>query len=329
MTQRTTSSGDGPSPTQGETGSTSIDFETGQREFFEAVGLETRSRFITLETRSRFITLETPRVRTHVFEAGPLDGDPPVVFVHGSAEFGAFFAPLVAQVDDVRTIAFDRPGYGLSDPFVYTETNLRRTLIDSIEGVLDELGIDEAVLVGHSMGGNACMRFALAHPDRVRRLVTVGAIPGFPGTRPPLPLRALTVPVLDRVLRRMQKSGEAGVLDLAAVFGERDAIQAYPAFIRAIAAHEGDSKSAAAGRSEFGALISPWGWRSSARLGEAELRELRQPTTVIWGANDPLGGPADVRDSVELIPDVRFETVDAGHIPYLSYPERCAQLIRG
>lgn len=294
-------------------------FETAQHRLFEAAGLD---------TQSRFVDIENPQVRTHVFEVGSLEEDTPLLFVHGTAEFGAFLAPLMAHLDDVQMIAFDRPGYGLSDAFVYTQENIRKTIVDVLVGVLDELGVEQVDLVGHSMGGHASLLFALTHPDRVRQVTALGATPGFPGTRPPVPLRLLTVPLVDRLIRRLQKPGEAGVLDIAEVFGEREAIQNYPAFVQAIAAHEADPKAAKAGFSEFNALFSVRGWHPSIRLTEDELRNLQHPTTIIWGDHDPLGGPDDVRDSVDLIPDVRFETVDSGHIPYLAHPERCAQLIR-
>jgi pimeloyl-ACP methyl ester carboxylesterase len=295
-------------------------FEAAQRRLFETYGLE---------PRSQFVEIEQPRVRTHVLETGPSEGDTPLVFVHGTAAFGAFFAPLMAHLDDVRITTFDRPGYGLSDPFVYTEENIQRTVVDVLEGVLDELGIERIDLVGHSMGGHAGILFGLAYPDRVRRLFLLGSVPAFPGTRPPVPLRLLTVPGLDRLLRWLQKPGAEGVLDIAEIFGEREAITDHPAFIRAIAAHEDDPKAAEAGFSEFNALFSVRGWHPTVRISRDELRTLQPPTTVIWGDHDTLGGPDDVRDGVELIPDVRFETVDAGHIPYLAHPGRCARLIRG
>lgn len=296
-----------------------LDFETAQRRLFDATGLD---------VRSQFIDLGSPPVRTHVFEIGPPEDERPVVFVHGTAAFGAFFAPLVAHLDGIRTIAYDRPGYGLSGPFVYSKATLRATVVEGLAALLDELGLDRVDLVGHSMGGHAAIVFARTYPDRVRRLLLLGSVPAFPGTRPPLPLRLMTVPLLGDALRRRQNPGREGVLDIATVFGERDAIQAYPAFIDAIAAHERDPKAAAAGRSEFAALFSALGWHSSVRIREAELRSLEQPTTVVWGDEDTLAGPADVRDGVAAIPNVRFERVAAGHIPYLAHPERCARLVR-
>lgn len=304
---------------QSHANDTMATFERAQDALFEASGLD---------GQSHFVHLETPRVRTQVIAAGHPGDGPPLVFVHGTAEFGAFLAPLMGQFDDVRLLTFDRPGYGLSDRFVYSESNLQRTLLDALEGVLDAMGVERADLVGHSAGGYASILFARLHPERVRRLFLVGAVPTFPGTHPPIPFRLLAVPVLRRVVRRVQKSGEAGVFDMAAVFGERDTIEQHPAFVRAIAAHEDDPKSALAGRSELDALVSVRGWRASVRLDDADVLAIRHPTTVIWGDDDTLGSPSDVRRAVESIPNVRFETVAAGHIPFLAHPERCAELIR-
>lgn len=294
-------------------------FETAQQQLFETVGLP---------ATSTFHDLGSPPVRTHVFESGERGEDPPMLFVHGTAAFGAFMAPLMARFPESWTIAFDRPGYGLSGPFAYTEANLRGALTDAMEGVLDGLGIERVDLVGHSMGGHASIRFALERPDRVRRLVLVGAVPGFPGTRPPVPFRLLTVPVLNRVVRRLQPSGEEGVLQTVEIFGERAVIEDHPAFLCANVALAADPKSERAGFTEVNALMWIRGWRSPYRIRPDELQRLRQPTLVIWGEHDPLGSPEDVRDGVASIPDARFETVNAAHIPFLAHAGRCADLIR-
>lgn len=294
-------------------------FEAAQNDLFESLGVE---------FHSRFVDLERPSVRTHVFETGVDETGVPLVFVHGTGGFGGLFAPLVAELEGIHGIAFDRPGYGLSEGFRYTAGDLRETVVDGVEGLLDVLDLDRVDLVGHSMGGHAAIRFAISHPDRVRRLVTLGALPGFPGTSPPMPIRLLTTPLLGRLVQWMQPSGEAGVYEIAEIFGERTAIAEYPAFVRAMAAHEGDPKASRASLSEFAALLELRGWHDSARLRVADLRALEHGPTVIWGEKDPLGAPDDVRRAVEAIPDVRFETVDSGHIPFLGHPRHCARLVR-
>lgn len=296
------------------------DFESAQGELFEASGLE---------YESSFVDLDSPSVRTHVFEAGNPDSDgPPLVFVHGTAAFGAFLAPLMEQLDEHRLVGFDRPGHGLSDPFEYGTDSLRRTTIDTVESVLDELELERVDLVGHSMGAFAGIEFSRTHPARVRTLSLVGSVPMFPGTSPPLPIRLSTAPVLRRVIERFQETGEAGVLEIADIFGERNSIQEYPELIRAIAAHEADPKARAAGQSEFRSLMTLRGWRPSIELRDDHLGELQTPTTIVWGTHDPLGVPDDVRRGVDLIQDVRFTTVEAGHMPFLAHPRKCAEAIR-
>ncbi|MFB6140349.1 MAG: alpha/beta fold hydrolase [Halosimplex sp.] len=303
----------------GGSGSEPIDFETAQRALFEVAGLDVRSRFVDLGPSLG---------RAHVFETGPSNGEVPLAFVHGTDLFGASFAPLLRRLGDVRCVAFDRPGYGLSDPFAYTEGNVRKTCVDSLAGALDGAGIDRADVVGHSMGGHAALLFARSRPERVRRLVLLGGLPGFPGTSPPIRLRLLTAPVLTRVFQRLRTPDEAAVLEMADTFGEAEAIRDHPELVRAIAAHERDPKAGRTGVGEFGALVSLRGWRPSVRIGDADLDGVRAPTLLIWGRNDPLGRPEDVREAAGRLPEVRFEETDTGHIPFLGRPGRCAELIR-
>lgn len=281
-----------------------------------------------IDPRSRFVDLDQPQVRIHLTEMGDeASDDVPVLFVHGSGFFGAVFAPLMAQLEGTRMIAFDRPGYGLSGDFTYTAQNFRQTGVDVLGGILDELGIDQVDLVGHSAGGYWSIVFALAHPERVRRLILIGGVVAFPGTDPPFLPRLFSVPVLNRVLVRLQDSSEDSVLEQFEMFNERDTIQEYPSMIRAILAQDLDPRSDEVVLSEFKLALTLRGWRSSVRLREHELTDIPQPTLVIWGENDPSGGPEDVRRYVESISDARLETVDAGHFPWFGHPERCAELI--
>lgn len=301
-------------------GGTKERFETAEAALFDAVGLD---------IRSRFIELEDPPVRTRIVEAGPRNDDLPLVFVHGTGQFAGFLAPLMARIDDRRVITFDRPGYGLSPPFGYDSSTLAETVVGIVGSVLDGLGLDEVELVGHSMGGGACLRYGRTDPDRVRRLVALGAAPGFPGTWPPPQIKLLTAPLVGRLLRWAQPDGEAGVLAVADVFGERETIEDYPALIRAMAAHEADPAAARAGLSEFRALVRLRGWRPPARLTRSTLSEVRVPTVFVVGDDDPLGGPSAVRDGVEILPDARLESVPAGHMPFFGHPDRCAALVAG
>lgn len=295
------------------------DFETAQRDVFEEAGID---------VQSRFVDLTNPQTRTHVLQAGDLDDKPPVLFVHGTTWFAAYFAPLLAELEGARMLAIDRPGSGLSGDFGYTAANFRQTVSTVLGGVLDGLGIEQVDLVGNSMGGYWSIVFALAHPSRVRRLILLGAVPTFPETRIPLPLRLLTVPGLNRLLSRFQKPSAEGVVKQMEMMGEGDSIQRYPALIRAKVAHDRTPRSKGVSTGELRSLLTIRGSRSATRLREEELQDIQHSTLFIWGEHDPLGGPDTVRENVKEMPDARLEAVDAGHAPWFGHPEKCAMLIR-
>lgn len=92
------------------------DFEAAQQHVFDEAGID---------PESYFVTLENPHGRIHVLELGDPNEEPPVVFLDGSGGCGAFFAPLMTHLPDRRLVAIDRPGWGLSDDFVYTPENHR------------------------------------------------------------------------------------------------------------------------------------------------------------------------------------------------------------
>jgi pimeloyl-ACP methyl ester carboxylesterase len=81
-----------------------------------------------------------------------------------------------------QVITIDNRGIGASDtaPGHYST----RMMADDVLAVLDHAGIQRASLVGTSLGGMIAQELALAHPERVDKLVLVATIPGGPRSRP-------------------------------------------------------------------------------------------------------------------------------------------------
>lgn len=104
-------------------------------------------------------------------------GDAPAtLLLHGIGNYGRywdFFADAVAG--RLRLVAPDARGHGESGQPVGDYAS-QEFVADAL-AVLDALAIDRAVVVGHSMGGTHAIRLAVAHPDRVARLVIVDAGP--------------------------------------------------------------------------------------------------------------------------------------------------------
>ena len=118
-------------------------------------------------------------------------GWPPLLLCNGIGVSLELFQPFVDALDPRRpVIRFDMPGVGGS-PAPVVPYHLA-TLPSLLAGLLDQLGYQQADVLGISWGGGLAQQFALSRPDRVRRLVLVATGPG-----------SIMVPGNPRVLLRM------------------------------------------------------------------------------------------------------------------------------
>ena len=115
-------------------------------------------------------------IRTNYHDSGGAGA--PVLLIHGSGPGVSAWAnwrlvmPALAQ--QARVIAPDMVGFGYTERpqgFVYSMDAWVRQAV----GLLDALGIERTDLVGNSFGGALSLALAIAHPERVRRLVLMGS----------------------------------------------------------------------------------------------------------------------------------------------------------
>ena len=172
----------------------------------------------------------------------------------GSAASLELFQPFVDALDPRRgVIRFDMPGIGES-PAPVVPYHLA-TLAPLLTGLLDQLGVARADVLGISWGGGLAQQFALSRPDRVRRLVLVATGPG-----------ALMVPGHPKVLlhmltpRRHRDPGHA-----ARIAGELygGSLREDPALARELL---GATARLGAARGYYYQLLSGIGWTSLPRL---------------------------------------------------------------
>ena len=268
--------------------------------------------------------------RVHVLETGG-DG-PPLVLRHGTTASAGMFLPLLAELQGIRAVAPDRPGHGLSDPIDFPRQRLREMAVAWVDHLLDGLELDSAALLGHSGGGLWALWYALAHPERVDRLLLL-APPALPRTRCPLPLRLIATPGLGALVALVSPPSPKSVLQFARSMGEQETLAAHPDLIDLFVAAGRDPIADRAGRSELRAIASPLalltrsGFRRSARVPPDQLRQVIPPTLVVWGDREPLGAVPVARDVAELISHTRLEVLPAGHAPWRGHPARTAALV--
>ena len=288
------------------------------------------SRLLTecgVQVASRRLRLADPPVAVRVLEAG--DG-PPLILVHGSGMSASTWAPLMSHLGTHRLIAFDLPGFGLSDPFDYSGRPLRSHAVAQLTSLLDALDLKRVPIVGTSLGGMWALCLAVDAPDRVTAVASLGvpavALPGMHGDPA---FTALSTPLVRQLVARIGSPSVAMTRRALArgAIGPRAAERAPEGFFEVV--HEGFRQPGfrTAMLTHMQLALRFGRPRPENFLSETELRQLAMPVLMIWGDEDPYGGPEIGRRACALIPDARLEVIPGRHAPFLDDPERCGTLI--
>lgn len=116
-----------------------------------------------------------PMGQLHYRDIGPRDDQHPIILLHQSPMFMVQWAGVqnaLAEMD-IRSIAVDTPGYGLSDP--PTKQPSIKDYADNLAALLDVLKLDRVVMGGHHTGAHIAASFTANHGNRVLALVMHGA----------------------------------------------------------------------------------------------------------------------------------------------------------
>lgn len=255
--------------------------------------------------------------RTRCLVAG--EGDETVFMLPGT---GGHLEAYTRNVADFarrfRVIAYDYPGHGYT---TLTDHDLELPeYVAHLAALMDAFGVERAHLSGESLGGWVAVKFAAAHPDRVRRIVL--NTPGGTMARPEVMARirelsqaAADDPSRDRVRSRLEwlmahpSSVSEELIDI------RQAIYARPGFA--------DSMR------HILCLQDPE-IRARNLITDEELAAIRVPALVVWTSDDPSGPAGAGIHMAEQIPGGRFELIeDAGHWPQWEQWERFDELVIG
>jgi len=254
--------------------------------------------------------------RLLVGEAGAVDART-VLLVHGLGDNAHrdWARVIPALAGQFHVVALDLPGFGGSpgDPQGYSFSGLGATLAE----VLDSAAPGQRVhVVGHSLGAAVSLYFAHAHPTRVDRLALVDAAGILLKTVFAQHITTLRTPQVgimsvDRFLQRLNERIDGfrrGVFSrLDEGFDLSRWLAQNPGVRRALLGRHTQVEAA------LGLMEHDF---------TSAIRETTAPTTVIWGANDPV---APLRTGTLLagrMPDARLKVIyGVGHTPMLESPE--------
>jgi pimeloyl-ACP methyl ester carboxylesterase len=289
-----------------------------------AVGFEGRfARPGGLPPLLRLHDVRLPGRRVRTLTMG--DGDSDVLLLHGlGATKSSFFETAAALSRTHRVHAIDFPGFGGSSrpPLApYTA----RWFADTVVGVLDQLGIDRAHLVGNSMGGRVAIEVGLRRPDRVRSLGLLCPAVAFI-KRAWHPIVRAARPELGVLPHRYPRRAVQG--QLGSLFCDPDSLD--PALADIVVDEFQRIYGSAMARFAFLSsarniyLDAPWGKNGFY----ARLADLDAPSLFVWGTHDPLIPAAFKRHVAEWLPAAEQVVMDrCGHVPQIERPEETIGLL--
>lgn len=267
-------------------------------------------------------TLSLPLCRVSYLEQGrPHPGQPSLVLIHGLMGTAATFAPMLEALPVHRhVVAVDLPGAGASqrDPgFSAALGSVSRTVGE----ILDALGLDRPVVVGHSHGGAVALHLAASQAGRMRSLVLLA--PAHPYFRDADQLIRFYLSPLGRIFAHTMPWYPEWVhmIGLRQMAGpeSRDT----PA---TLAPYRENLRT----RGTIGyllRLLRTW-HADMEELGELLQTPLRLPTLLVWGDHD---GAVPVRTAASLRRHLACSELQVlrgvGHRPAEERPEICAALI--
>ncbi|MEV8377008.1 alpha/beta hydrolase [Kribbella sp. NPDC056861] len=280
--------------------------------------------------------MEIRGTRLYVDQRGPAAA-PPLLFLHGGPgsgtyDFLSFQGDALAQ--ELRLIAVDQRGVQHSDPLVRPVTE--HDVIADFEAVREALGIERWSILGHSYGGRLALRYAVAHPATVERVIF---------ENPPWDMELVTRNLVESGLPLLRELGvDQGVDELLADHGpattqmwtertgvlhrlgdRRMDVYLGPASRGLkLPADELPEIQSRAGRFAETIIQTPGFVESLLPL----LGQLTQPALLIKGGHDPVTSPEEIarfRSDVERGTYRYFE--DAGHFVHAEAADAFTQLV--
>lgn len=257
--------------------------------------------------QDRYVTVDGLRIRYLEEGSGPA-----VVMVHG-ASLGSSADVFIRNMGPLakggfRVIAFDQPGFGLSDTPADHSASFRRKMIPKF---IAALGLEKVALVAHSQAGSAAVQFALQDPARYSHVIVLGTgslLPPFDGKTE----GGREAAVQQRLERRMaaaeptiddtRKLLEANLFHHELITPEELALRHSRSIGRNFEAFTARSEEAEAPKAKSKDTAGPALWE--------RLSELKVPLLMIYGKNDR--GNAFERAGLlkKKFPDIDLHIVD-------------------
>jgi pimeloyl-ACP methyl ester carboxylesterase len=258
-------------------------------------------------------------VRIHYQEAGD-EQAPPIILIHGFISSNLIWSHVLKPLAQkgLRVIAPDLPGYGYSGKPRDAEYTINEQA-RSVMGLMDRLGIRKATIAGASYGGAVAATMALDYPERVEKLILVGAVTND-DVKKNILMRVTVLPLVGDIATPLFL-GSRWILRKR-MEGMYRRLQR-PINEKMVASRHHLLETANAHRAM---IRTARHWSANRIAREASL--IRQPTMLVWGDEDdhiPLDDAFRLRDAMPNAKLIVFR--NCGHLPPAEQPEKFVEAV--
>ena len=262
---------------------------------------------------SQFITLSSGAI-VHLRDEGDSEA-PPIVLVHGHSEDLHTWNQLAKHlVESFRVIRFDLRRHGLTGPATDNEYRIENYVSD-LSMVIEHLGIDRFILVGHSMGGRISVKYTMGNPERVSSLILISAsgAPRKENTPQPMALRLMRNPLGRFLVKRIWSRNMAKKSLVDMVFDESSITDEEIDRMWELSKYPGSMDAM------FREFAETWG-----DFNPSEMGGITTNTLLIWGEGDTIcpESMGEWYDS-HLPNSTMVRLPNIGHNPHFECPGRC------
>jgi len=211
------------------------------------------------------------------------------VLLHGYTDSASSYGPLCEYLPDALALTHREHGDA-----------------SGVAAFMDEAGVDQAVIVGHSAGSATAQRFAVDHPERTLGVVLIGAVRSWPANPVVQELAAAVPELTDPVDRAFAREFQESML-----------ARPVPAGFLEMVIDESASLPAAV-------------WRDGIRrLATApvptDVGPITAPTLVLWGDRDIVCSRAEQNELLAAFPGAELVVYEGdGHSPHWERPSQVA-----
>ena len=291
------------------------DYKRTRQKLFDAAGIQPQSKVVSTNGAIKNV---------HYLEAG---SGKPLIIIHGGGGHASHWINIMKPLaEHFHLYVLDRPGCGLSDTINYHGLDYMKSAAEFVRSFMDVVGLKQVLVMGNSMGGYFSICFALQYPERVEKLLLIGAPAGM-NLYIPFMLRLLSIRGLNSFMMNMKKPSIKNTVNIYKMINVADVSKLSVDYLQ----HDVYSQLIPGTRKSFLSLLESvltlGGFKEDLYIGD-KLIQLKMPVRFLWGDKDVFETPESGLKKASTISDYKFEVVEnAAHMPWLDQQGKCSELI--